>query len=370
VKAAKSADSEQKLLGAAFSWLRERLPEDWNLRGSDPTADGPGSEERWRIEAQNVFGTILVESRQSLTPRDAERLLVGFGRGLRSLSGAMALLVVAPWLSTRTRDLLTSEEINYIDLTGNARIQMASPAIYIESTGASRNPQSPERGKARVRGPKAARLIRALIDVKPPYTVGQLASATNLAPGYVSRLLEALYDEALIERAPRGPVEQVDVPGLIRRWASSYDVLASNDASSFVSRADTDATLDLLARREEAGRVAVTGSFAAIRIKQIAAPALLLAYAEHPGRLAQELNLLPASAGANVILLEPFDPVVWTGNEIDAGVRFVAPSQIAVDCLTGTGRMPAEGEAVLGWMNESEPSWRLPSISEWNLELP
>jgi hypothetical protein len=32
-----------------------------------------------------------------------------------------------------------------------------------------------------------------------------------------------------------------------------------------------------------------------------------------------------------------------------------------LDCLSGPGRMPAEGEAVLGWMGEHEGTWRRPS---------
>jgi hypothetical protein len=76
------------------------------------------------------------------------------------------------------------------------------------------------------------------------------------------------------------------------------------------------------------------------------------------------LGLIPADEGANVVLLQPFDRVVWDRTTEDAGVTYVAPSQIAVDCLTGTGRMPSEGEALLGWMGENEATWRRASLSE------
>ena len=135
------------------------------------------------------------------------------------------LLVVAPWLSKRTQELLAAEEINFIDLTGNARIELANPTVYISSSGAARNPAPSPAGRARVTGYKAARLVRLLADVRPPYGVRELAEAAKLAPGYVSRLLEALDREALVERPRRGQVEAVDVPGLLRRWAETYDVL-------------------------------------------------------------------------------------------------------------------------------------------------
>jgi hypothetical protein len=45
-------------------------------------------------------------------------------------------------------------------------------------------------------------------------------------------------------------------------------------------------------------------------------------------------------------------------------VPSVPVNQIALDCLTGNGRMPQEGEALLDWMAEDEGRWRLPSLSK------
>ena len=39
------------------------------------------------------------------------------------------------------------------------------------------------------------------------------------------------------------------------------------------------------------------------------------------------------------------------GQDAD-GVRSVSIAQAAIDCLTGPGRMPAEGEALLVWMRQ------------------
>ena len=130
---------------------------------------------------------------------------------------AIPILLVAPWLSSRTRELLASEGVNYLDLTGNALLQLENPALFIQSQGADRDPSPAPRSKARIRGPKAGRLIRTLADVRPPYGVRALAGATALAPGYISRLLTSLDDDALVERTKRGGVESVEVAGLLRR---------------------------------------------------------------------------------------------------------------------------------------------------------
>jgi hypothetical protein len=294
-----------------------------------------------------------------------ERLLGSAGRKLRALVPGFAILVVAPWLSPRTRELLAEEGMHYLDLTGNALIRLDNPAVFIRTDGAQRDPSPAPRGKARVRGPKAGRLIRCLVDVRPPYGVRELAAATRLTPGYVSRLLDALDDDALIERSRRGRVETVEVEGLIRRWVEGYDVFAANETRTFLAaRGAVDALATLADRVTPATPVAVTGSFAAVRRAPVSRPSLLCAYVDDADAVARALDLIPADEGANVALMRPFDPVVWSRTAVDDRVVYVAPSQASIDCLTGNGRMPAEGEALLEWMLANEPQWRADSLAE------
>ncbi|HLH64747.1 MAG TPA: type IV toxin-antitoxin system AbiEi family antitoxin [Solirubrobacteraceae bacterium] len=356
---------ENELVDAAVTWLRERIPAAWSVEPADQDAM-PGGRGRPGgtivINGQSVFATLAVEAKRSLRPRDVAGLFGSVGRTLRALSPDIPILVVAPWLSPRTRDLLAAEGINFLDLTGNALVRLESPALFIQSQGADRDPSPTPRGKARVRGPKAARLIRTLIDVRPPYGVRDLAEATGLAPGYISRLLYALDDDALLERSKRGQVESVDIAALLRRWAESYELFRSNDAQPYLAARGAE---DALGRLPELPtlRTAVSGSFAAVRLSPVAAPALLTVYCEDAKALADALDLIPADRGANVVLLRPFDPIVWERTDEEGGVRYVAPSQAAVDCLTGNGRMPAEGEALIQWLLANEPAWRLDSLA-------
>ena len=363
------------LTDAAVARLREMLPNTWTVERStrsEVAADSgqartPTDGAIDLRDPRGTYVTLAVEAKRSFDPRAVGQLSGGLSSVIRSIAGHIPLLVVAPWISSRTQELLTRDGINFIDLTGNARIKLENPALYISAVGAARNPQPMPRGQARVRGPKAARLIRLLIDVSPPYGVTEVAAATGLTQGYVSRLLAALDQDALVERTRRGRVQDADMPGLLRRWAESYDVLKSNDASTFLAPRGASDALSQLGELSGLPLLAVTGSFAAVRLAPVAAPALLIAYCNEIEALAKTLGLLPADEGANVVLLRAFDPVVWERGAEDAGLRYVAPSQAAVDCLTGTGRMPAEGEALIAWMAENEPRWRLPSIADLHL---
>lgn len=367
VSIANPLNQQTDLVEDAVEWLRPKLPPHWNVeraarelrtsRGEPETVDS-----LILLGGPNVgSATLVVESRDSLSPRDARTLLPRLAQLVRSISGNTPLLVVAPWLSERSRGALAEEGINYLDLTGNALVRLDHPALFLHSTGAARNPQPRERGQAQATGTKAARLLRLLIDVSPPYGVRQLAAATGLTAGYVSQILSTLDREALVDRDRRGIIEGVDTIGLLRRWARSYDVFSSNRAQAFVAPRGFEDLLERFAEGVEQ-RVALTGSQAASRLAPVTAPAVVMAYCDDTGALAEQLRLLPSDEGSNVFLLTPYDECVWQRMEVVSGLRFVATSQVAVDCLTGNGRMPAEGEALLDWMQQDEARWRLPSL--------
>ena len=357
-------------MDGAVSWLNAFLPSGWATERSTTNVAGPNGREpmvidpvlKLQVASSNVSAMFVVEAKRSVSPRDAEGLTAGLSGTLRHLAN-MPVLVVAPWLSARTQDVLRKQDISYVDLTGNAWIRLNFPAIFVSAVGAARNPEPREREQVRLRGPKAGRLLRTLIDVQPPYGVRELATATGLNPGYVSRLLEALDREALVDRSNKGEVTAVDYRALLLRWTETYQVFKSNELSRFIAPDGAAQALAKLRSVTTRGRFAVTGSFAAVRRAPVAAPVLLTAYVDELSAVADALNLLPADEGANVVLLRPFDSAVWERLELDDGIAYVAPSQTAADCLTGTGRMPAEGQALLVWMNENEAAWRVPSLA-------
>ncbi|MGI8729923.1 MAG: type IV toxin-antitoxin system AbiEi family antitoxin [Solirubrobacteraceae bacterium] len=355
------------LVDSAVDWLGSRVPSTWAVERS--RRNGPEGDEAASVDAfidlrapNGTYTTLAVEARASMEPRDVEQLLPGLARSLRALAGFVPLLVVAPWLSPRTQELLEAEGLNFLDLTGNALVKLDNPAVFVQAAGATRNPAPPPRGPASIRGAKAARLVRVLADARPPYGVRELAVAAGLTAGYVSRLLDALDRDALIDRGRRGVVDAVDVPALLRAWADGYDVFKRENVSTFAAPNGAAAALGQLA--DLPTRAAVTGSFAAVRLAPVAAPSMLVVYCDDTAATAQVLGLLVADEGANVTLLRPFDEVVWARATTADGVAFAAPSQVVVDCLSGNGRMPAEGDALLDWMAANEDEWRAPALAD------
>lgn len=59
-----------------------------------------------------------------------------------------------------------------------------------------------------------------------------------------------------------------------------------------------------------------------------------------------------------MLIVEPFDSVVFDRAVNRDGLHCVAPRRLAAALLTGRGREPSQGEHVLLWMEKNEHVWQ------------
>lgn len=329
----------------ALQLLSDRLPPGWAVSSSRFVPSG-GPDALWELSSPDgAKVSLAVEVKSQITPRLVPRL------SARIKSWSETALVVSEFISSTTRQYLQAEGLNYIDLAGNVRLVLSKPGLFIEARGAigHRVPGVPSRS---LRGSKAGRLVRTLCDFPPPLAVSEIAAKAGVAVSYASRVVDWLDQEALVQREPRGPVTMVRRDSLIRRWTVDYSVLKSNLVQSFLDPRGLDNMQRKLASCPL--RYAVTGSLAAVRIAPIAVPRLAMLYVEEADAAAEYLTLRPAEEGANVMLLSPFDPVVFERTKRYDGVVYVAATQAAADLLTSPGRAPSEAEAVLEFLQQEQ----------------
>lgn len=337
--------------------LETRLPSGWRTRTTEEPrirrggrADGPDA--LVTIEAPDrVCAVLAVAGKARLEPLDVDAVL----RQARSYEAGEPL-IYARYLSPRTRERIVELGGNYADATGNLRVALARPALFIEAQGVDRDPSPVPRSLGSLKGPAAGRVVRAVCDLKPPYGVRDLAGRSGTPLGSVSRVLDLLRREALVERESRGVVTGADWEKIVRRWTQDYALVTSNRTSNWLAPRGFPPVLEKLPAA--VGAYSITGSFAAARLAPVAAPRLLTVYVNDAGTAASKLDLRPAEAGANVLLIEPFDPVAFDRTMRRDGLVIASPSQIAADLLTSPGRGPAEAEALITWMKEHEDEWR------------
>ncbi|MCK5689274.1 helix-turn-helix domain-containing protein [Myxococcota bacterium] len=307
--------------------------------------------DRLRITApEGRSGELVLLKKESLDPRGVMTL---FGEE----SGNHPELIVAPYLSPAVRRRLIEAGVSYIDATGNIRVSLSDPVVFIDVAGADRDPNPKRRPFRSLTGAKAGQIIRALSTHREAWGVREIAAATGTNPGYVSRLLASLDREALISRDKRGRVLETDWRRLIERWAETAPLESRGRSRYCIAPRGLPAAMSALKKTHLP--YAVTGSFVTPRFVSVAPARLLHLYTEDIDEISEELNLVETDAGANVMLIEPKDSSILSDVEIDDdGMRWAPPAQVAADLLTSQGRGPAEGEALLSWMADHEEAWR------------
>lgn len=349
------------------SWLERllatSLPPNWSIRLEEELilAERVGPDSVATVEAPDGTRTLLLAevrlASDSATIKKASTQLTGYIDALADKGEGACGVVVAPYIPTPTQKWLRDRNLNFVDATGNAWITCGKPVLFIRSTGARKNPWPDSRSLQSLKGRATGAAVRALLDFRPPYGIRELAGRAEVSAATLSRVVDLLEQEGAVEREKRGSVRSVDWEAVLRRWSFDYDVLESNSPRSFLAPRGADSALAALGQSDR--EYAVTGSRALPSPVRIAPSRLLMAYVRDLSATADELNLRQVDSGANAILLEPYDDVVFRRTHADSEGVNVAIPQVAIDLLTGPGRSPSEGEELLEWMSAHEDEWRV-----------
>ncbi|MDP9104479.1 MAG: ArsR family transcriptional regulator [Candidatus Eremiobacteraeota bacterium] len=326
--------------------LARYVPESWRVSVSNLSEAGKPDALAHIKAADGTETEVAIEFKTKLTPSSATLALAE----LRD--NAPQTLLVAPSISRATQRYLRERNVSYLDFTGNVYWKISRPALYV-SVQSSEQPEKSETRDRRLTGAKAGRLMRYLCDFQPPFTVTSLSEAVEMDPGNVSRYLEVLQRDGIINRVGRGPVTGVDWEALLRRWSDDYrrplqEQYHDPRGQSHFIRALKDCS----------SRYVLSGTSAAVTYAPYSVDVAPFCYCDDMSAFANSLGIRPAARGSNVILALPFDDVVYERRQIKDGTLVASPSQVAIDLLIGRGRELQQGEHLMTWMRDHTDAWR------------
>ena len=363
--------SETQMLKTVKEELGRRLPPGWLLSLKEQVSLPPSKKYADGIleitTSDGISATVLIEAKQNyLEARDIFRQVRTWrnalmNKGLSLANDEANILIVTPYLGQTARDELAKEGISYLDLTGNIRFALRKPAVFIEAQGSNKNPLREYVPLKSLKGRGAGRVVRGLLDYRQPFGIRRLSSETQTSAASISRVIDLLERDAIVNReSPRGQILSVNWEQLLRRWTRDYNFIEVNKMRTYLEPRGIPETLSKLTKANF--KYAITGSFAAVRYAPVTQSRLLTVYIDYPEAAEEQLQLRNAETGGNILLGRPFDPVVFERTETSDQLTYARVSQVAADLLTGVGRNPAEGEALIAWMKENEEKWRIPLI--------
>ncbi|MCD0445522.1 hypothetical protein LO763_18065 [Glycomyces sp. A-F 0318] len=360
------SDLEDELI----QFLLTTLPQSWEVdqalarrsesdHGYDFVIHGPDGSQTFVIVKTLPGSTTPAEiPRVVKRLRHAREVLEG------QQAGAVLPVIVSNFISERARELLEKTEIGWFDSTGNVKLEAERPSLFIKQAGASRNP-SPDtenRRQKSLKGPGAARVVRALLDGASDTRVRALAEHAGVGAATSARILGYLAQEHLVDRDERATVRRIHKRSLVQAWARDYHVMSTNHVTPVVVPRGLDWMTKQLVERRLPHVLAGSAALRRYLPKGVAAltPLSLLAvYSNDVPRLKRELRLRDAEYAANAVLLEPFDEVVLRGARESGGNRYTAPSQTVADLLTSPGRGPQEAEQLIETLADQDEEWTL-----------
>ena len=255
-------------------------------------------------------------------------------------------LVVVPFMGEVGQRVCEEAGVGWLDLSGNAHIIAPGLRVIVEGR--------PNRFKTAGRppnlfAPKSSRIVRwLLIHAGQPLSQREIARATGLDEGFVSRLAARLVKEDYLLRDEHGGVRAKDPALLLDAWREAYQFSKHTIHRGHVAARSGDALLRFVggALVEDKLEHAVTGLAAAWALTRFAAFRIATIYlpTDPSPALLERLGWREDARGANLWLGVPNDEGVFQGAGEKDGIRCVHPAQVYVDLKNHPERAPEAAE--------------------------
>lgn len=304
----------------------------------------PGPDLLIEAELRGKPITLLAEAKAQGEPRYIRQAADQLRDSMRRFPGAYPI-IVAPYISSQTAELLQSKEIGYFDLAGNVLID-AGP-LYIRVAGKP-NPKPLQKKLRSLFASKTSRMVRVLL-INPDriWYLQDLAAEAGVSIGLASRLKQRLVDLELLRETKTGV--NLTKPGdLLDQWAKEYSY-QKNEISKYYSSSslsDIEARLSEFAR-SRGTRYTLTMFSGAARVAPFVRYNFTAFYfSGSMPELQQQLELKPTSSGANVWVFRPYDEGVYYGMQTIETVSVVSNVQLYLDLINYQGRGEEQAAAI------------------------
>ncbi|MGV8972962.1 MAG: hypothetical protein ACOH10_11625 [Rhodoglobus sp.] len=353
-------ETSQEVLKQCTQRLLNRLPPEWSAELSYEKWLGSRSIDLL-MTVTSPDGTpvsLVIEASRLVARRDVGPIAEALAEATAVIPNSVGV-VMARYLAPSVREALETRKLSYVDATGNMRVSASRPGLFLKETGSDGDPwRGAGRPRGTLKGQPASRVVRTLLDSPGSWRVRDLVAASGASTGATYRVLDFLESEELVKRDPRGAVTVPSWRPLLERWSRDYGFLRSNTVRTYIEPRGLPKFLEKIASTDGIA-YAITGSVAASEWAPYAPARAAMIYVESADDAAKAWGLRPTTTGTNVLLAEPESEVVFRRSLTAAtGLVLAAPTQVAVDLMTGPGRNPEEARDLIEWMERNESSWR------------
>lgn len=297
-----------------------------------------------QAEIRNKPVKLIVEAKSQGEPRYIRSAADQLREFLTQFPDAYSV-VLAPYISPQTANILKSKDVGYFDLAGNAMIDFGP--LFISVTGKpNRNPV--QKKLKSMFAPKSSRLVRVLLtNPAKTWPVQDLAAEAGVSIGLASRLKQRLLELELVDDTRAGMT--LKKPGvLLDEWAKGYSYLKNGIFKYYSPKTlpEVESRLSEFARKQGL-KYALTMFSGAAKVSSFVRSNFSAFYISGSMlELEQQLELKSADSGANVWAFRPFDEGVYYGMQQVGGLQIVSNIQLYLDLINHKGRGEEQAIAI------------------------
>ena len=241
-------------------------------------------------------------------------------------------IVAVPFMGETGRRLCAEAGVSWIDLSGNAWIDVPGRQIHILGNP---NRFASAGRPANVFAPRSSRLVRCLLmEPHRAFNQAEMVSASGVDKGRVSRLVRRLDAMELLVKEGDG-YRLRDPAVALEAWREAYDFRRHHVIEGHMPVRDSDELLDKLQKAAPPEKLgwALTGLAAAWRLTHFAMYRLTSLFVRDVPSAAwlNALDLVEGSRGANLWIIVPADNAVLVGARMVDGIPCVHPLQAYLD---------------------------------------
>lgn len=282
-----------------------------------------------QVAGYTLVVDILAKSAPGPIVAHAQRVVEAAKRLRRK---AIPLLVV-PFMTEAGRRACEALSTSWLDLSGNAHI--VGPGLRIVVKGQPNGFSVPGRPES-IFAPKSARVVRwLLMHTREEMTQREIARATDMSEGFVSRIASRLERDNYVVRKRKGALRVTDPSLLLDAWWAEYRFDRHTRMQGHVPARSGDALTRFVGDTLSAAGAqhAATGLSAAWQLSHFASFRIATFFIAEPlsEALRATLGFREEARGANLWFVLPNDVGVFQGAGSFNGVRCVHPVQAYVD---------------------------------------
>ncbi|MHB1708784.1 MAG: type IV toxin-antitoxin system AbiEi family antitoxin [Thermoplasmataceae archaeon] len=300
-----------------------------------------------KVRTGDLEKYLFIEVKSSGEPRIVQssiyqlKKLVGMDKGIYPV-------FAAPYISEKSREILISENIGYIDLIGDVYLKFDSVLVDRISNEERETDRRLSRG---IFATKATRIIRAILNAPDSkWKITELASTCRMSPAGVYFVINQLEDKGYISRGKDKSIRVVDSKKLLKDWALNWTVEKSRSTRFFSFAKTPEEIISKFVKASDGLNLkyAFTGMAGASMVSPFVRYNDVWVYASGDiDTLVKKLDLRQTTSGANIRIFEPYDEGIFMDSREIRGVNVVSDIQLYVDLFTYPARGEEQAEKLL-----------------------